>query len=387
MVELSTRCVGWGFVRQRRHAGPINVSQTLTPRIRAVVIQYLKNHVRQKVLLARIIPPIVDGHAEDPSLEESAARVKWPATSDKAAWKQREPQPRTNKESRRQAEIREVRAQHRQLKKAWKAASQQRNPESNILRNQARERLFTLRRAEASRKGRKERERKHKAFFENHHRYTKKLFEAARSGQLTVSQGQLETHLKRLYSDPQCEEEMEPMPGLKRPTHPGIQFDTAGPWLKEVTAFLKMSRAGSTPGPNGVLYKVYKASDQVRQRLISLLNVEGKVFFGVLAKRMVDFLIANGLVDTAVQEAGVPGFPGCVEHCSMIWNTIQVAKAKKRDLSVMWLDLANAYGSVPHKLIKFSMDFFHIPTKIQRMLMSYYDNFSMRFTTSDYTTD
>ena len=122
-------------------------------------------------------------------------------------------------------------------------------------------------------------------------------------------------------------------------------------------------------------------------RPISLLNVEGKVFFGVLAKRMVDFLIANGLVDTSVQKAGVPGFSGCIEHCSMIWNTIQEAKAKKHDLSVVRLDLANAYGSVPHRLIRFSMDFFHFPTKIQRMLMSYYDNFKMRFTTSDYTTD
>ena len=56
VVELSTRCMGWGFTRQRRHAGRFNVPQTLTPRIRAVVIQYLENHVRQKVLLVRIIP-------------------------------------------------------------------------------------------------------------------------------------------------------------------------------------------------------------------------------------------------------------------------------------------------------------------------------------------
>ena len=55
VVELSTRCVGWEFTRQRRHAGRFNV-QTLTPRIRAVVIQYPENHVRQKVILARIIP-------------------------------------------------------------------------------------------------------------------------------------------------------------------------------------------------------------------------------------------------------------------------------------------------------------------------------------------
>ena len=176
MVELSTRCVGWGFTRQRRHAGRFNVSQTLKPRIRAAGGNPVPGEpCKAEGTVSEDIPPIADGHAEDPSLEESAARVKWPATSDKAAWtqldedlskvlagefkagslrclasfgeivyryckerfgvlEQREPHPRTNKESRRQAEIREVRAQLRQLKKAWKAASQQRKPEVDILR-------------------------------------------------------------------------------------------------------------------------------------------------------------------------------------------------------------------------------------------------------------
>ena len=68
-----------------------------------------------------------------------------------------------------------------------------------------------------------------------------------------------------------------------------------------------------------------------------------------------------------------------MEHCtcSMIWNSIQGAKVKKQDLSFIWLDLANAFGSVRHRLIKFAMDILHIPAKIQRMLMSYYDNFKM----------
>ena len=49
-------------------------------------------------------------------------------------------------------------------------------------------------------------------------------------------------------------------------------------------------------------------------RPISLLNVEGKIFFSVIAERMTRFVINNGYVNTSIQKVGVPGFPGCIEH-------------------------------------------------------------------------
>ena len=74
-------------------------------------------------------------------------------------------------------------------------------------------------------------------------------------------------------------------------------------------------------------------------RPISLLNVEGKIFFGVLTGRLVQFLLMNCPVDTSVQKAGLPDFPGCLEHCSMILHTIQEAKRLKLDPAVVWLCL------------------------------------------------
>ena len=53
----------------------------------------------------------------------------------------------------------------------------------------------------------------------------------------------------------------------------------------------------------------------------------------------------------------------------------------------MWLDLANAYGSVPHELLFKAMDFFHIPEKVKAVTKNYYNKFKMRFTTEDFTTD
>ncbi len=54
-------------------------------------------------------------------------------------------------------------------------------------------------------------------------------------------------------------------------------------------------------------------------RSIALLNVEGKIFFSILAKRLTTYLISNGYINTNCQKAGVPGFPGCMEHSAVIW--------------------------------------------------------------------
>ena len=120
-------------------------------------------------------------------------------------------------------------------------------------------------------------------------------------------------------------------------------------------------------------------------RPISLLNVEGKIFFGVLARRMTTFLMSNHYINTSVQKAGIPGFPGCLEHSQMIWNSILSAKRDKTE-HVIWLDLANAYGSVPHHLFRMALDFFNFPSKVGEIIMKYFNSAFMKFTVKNYTT-
>ncbi|GFO35897.1 reverse transcriptase [Plakobranchus ocellatus] len=48
----------------------------------------------------------------------------------------------------------------------------------------------------------------------------------------------------------------------------------------------------------------------------------------------------------------------------MIWEAIQRAKAEKLNLDVVWLDLANAYGSVPHEMIQLALRMYHVPEKV-----------------------
>ncbi len=96
---------------------------------------------------------------------------------------------------------------------------------------------------------------------------------------------------------------------------------------------------------------------------------------------MSNYLLSNNYIDTSCQKAGVSGFSGCVEHSAMVWEQIQTAKCRKLDLHVVWLDLANAYDALPHQLIAFALNVFHVPTCIKNMVPAYFNNFYVTYPT------
>jgi len=59
-------------------------------------------------------------------------------------------------------------------------------------------------------------------------------------------------------------------------------------------------------------------------------------------RRLARFVNANSYIDSSVQKASIPG---CIEHANMIWCSIKQAHKDRIELNVVWLDLANAYGS------------------------------------------
>ena len=122
-------------------------------------------------------------------------------------------------------------------------------------------------------------------------------------------------------------------------------------------------------------------------RTISLLSVECKIFFSVLAKRITSYMTQNHYINTSIQKVGIPGFSGCLEHTSMISQLIKEAKKKKSDLTVVWLDLSNMYGSIPHNLIQEGLNHYYIPASIQGLISGYLTGFRLRFTSALFTTN
>ena len=97
------------------------------------------------------------------------------------------------------------------------------------------------------------------------------------------------------------------------------------------------------------IIKEIKLTEINHFRPISLMNVDGKIFFSVMASRSKKYLTENGYVNNSVQKVGIPGVSGCLEHATMIWEAIQSANSEKLNLDVIWLNLENAYGSVPQQ--------------------------------------
>ena len=72
-------------------------------------------------------------------------------------------------------------------------------------------------------------------------------------------------------------------------------------------------------------------------------------------------MVENNFLDTSVQKAFLPGIPGCLEQYQKLMIIIGDAHHKHRSLTVCWLDLANAYGSVHHQLIVYCLQHYHAP--------------------------
>lgn len=196
-------------------------------------------------------------------------------------------------------------------------------------------------------------------------------------------------HLRNTYGDGMREQDVGHCAMLICPPEPCTLFNTSEPTLKEVKEVIKSARTASAPGPSGVPYKFFKQCPRLLEHLwkifrviskrgkvpqqwkyaeglwipkeeyaktieqfrtISLLSVECKAFFKIFSNRLMGFLLKNTYIDILVQKGGVPGVPGCIEHTSVVTQLIREARESRGNLAVLWLDLANADGSIPHVL-------------------------------------
>ncbi|CAG5130209.1 unnamed protein product, partial [Candidula unifasciata] len=331
--------------------------------------------------------------------------------------------------SRRQRDILKCRADKNALRKQFKAATGSEREGLYEVWVHLKNKHSALCRAERFCNNRRRTKREREKFFRDPYQFARGLFEQPKSGTLVVSQKELELHLSKMYSDKKRREPLDDNPeilsGLKQPSVPKVPFKLVPPLWSEVEDVVKKASGKSAPGPNGVPYVLYKRCPKILKMLhvllrqawirnhicpewskangvyipkeqdskslsqfrpISLLNVEGKIFFSVMARRLTQYLMTNKYIDTSVQKGGIPGVPGCLEHATMIWEAIQRAKHERTNLHVIWLDLANAYGAVPHRLLWRALRMFHVPTQISQMVEQYFSKFALRFSTSTFTT-
>ena len=204
-------------------------------------------------------------------------------------------------------------------------------------------------------------------------KYGKKVLDAGVKGELKSSKEEVEAYLKAAHEDPKREEDLPVPDDLHIYPEAKTDFNMKEPTWREFSKLLRKTRNSSAPGPNGVPYRLYKkcpgvarllwqylkglwrkqvisdtwrtaegifipkengATDVSKFRTINLLNVEGKIYFAILAGRLTDFTVGNGYIDTCIQKGGIPGVSGCLERTAILSQLIQEAKQNKKDLVV-----------------------------------------------------
>ncbi|KAL7834877.1 hypothetical protein SRHO_G00291350 [Serrasalmus rhombeus] len=300
--------------------------------------------------------------------------------------------------SRRQQEIERLVKERRQLKKQWKKANEVERLGLKALQSDIKQRLATLRRAEHLRRQRRKKERARVSFYKNPFKLTKSLFVQEKSGTLKAPLKDIEEFLKNTYSeaDTPSNQRHEPVtvPADMPPLHPPMhEMDTSTPTWNEVVNIVKRARTASAPGPNGIPYRLYKNTPGVLKYLwhqmklawIKEIIPRGK-FSSALWPKDSTFLLKNEFVDTSIQKAGVGGFSGCLEHASIIWHQLQSSKREKKDLHVVFLDVANAFGSVPHRILWTAFAFFQVPDNIANLIQAYFRDIQFCMTMHESTT-
>ena len=75
-----------------------------------------------------------------------------------------------------------------------------------------------------------------------------------------------------------------------------------------------------------------------------------------------------------------------VEHHCKLATILSEARKKHKSFAVCWLDLANAYGSVHHSLIQFSVEHYHAPPCFCQILQALYSDLVGKVITNEWET-
>ena len=105
---------------------------------------------------------------------------------------------------------------------------------------------------------------------------------------------------------------------------------------------------------------------------IALTSAIGKLFNKILAVRLEHFLRDNDIIDTSLQKGFLSNLNGTMEHIFAISAIIQNAVQNGLPLSVTFLDLKNAFGSVPHQLTYDMLAHIQLPDEVRSYISSAY---------------
>jgi hypothetical protein len=123
-----------------------------------------------------------------------------------------------------------------------------------------------------------------------------------------------------------------------------------------------------------LIHKKGPAADVSNFRPIALMSCIYKLLMSIMANRLVTYSINNNFMSPS-QKCACPT-EGCYEHTYILQSLVLDAKRHQKNIFLAWLDLRNAFGSIPHDVIEITLSHLGIPDSIVNLIKNVYTNAS-----------
>ena len=140
---------------------------------------------------------------------------------------------------------------------------------------------------------------------------------------------------------------------------------------------------------------IHKKGDQAdlgNWRPISIMLTAYKLFTSILARRLNKVISEKKVAEapdlvTSEEQLGFEATEGCSEHIHELQTCLQHAYRNKKSITVCFLDLSNAFGSVPHELIMMMLDKLGFDSKFRLLVSDFYTGATMSVKTAETETN
>ncbi|KAG8235789.1 hypothetical protein J437_LFUL016121 [Ladona fulva] len=136
-----------------------------------------------------------------------------------------------------------------------------------------------------------------------------------------------------------------------------------------------------------LLHKGGEEEDLGNWRPIALQPTIGKIFAGVIADRLYEWAMRGRRLSFPLQKGFIPGTEGCFEHNFALNCALEDARRNSKEIVIAWLDLADAFGSVPHAHIVRTLLEMAMPNSLVRLISNLYEEIETRIEASGGTTE
>lgn len=120
-------------------------------------------------------------------------------------------------------------------------------------------------------------------------------------------------------------------------------------------------------------------------RPIALCNTIYKLYTGCWATRLTKWLDDNKILSSA--QKGFMPFDGVIEHNYIMNSLMREARKSRSELCIAWVDLTNAFGSIPHAAISRALECAGAGHDFVEIITNIYEDNSTTIITEDGPTD